>query len=95
MTTMDHRRETFTVDELHDEVRHVTTDAGLEELDETRMLEASKGLRLERCTTGVFGIGRTNDLDGDLRAKDLVSGTKDVRHPAASQDGAKAVSPVE
>ena len=90
-----HLVEARAVDELHDEVGHVPVDAGFEELDQSRMREASKGLRLLSEALGVFAVRGTDDLDRDVGAVHLVDGAKDVGHPAAAEQRAESVPSIK
>ncbi len=86
--------EARTVNELHDEVRHVAVDAALVELDQAGVREASQRLRFLGEALRVLAVRRPDDLDRDVGAVDLVDGSKDVGHAAATQQGAESVPSV-
>jgi hypothetical protein len=97
-TLAEHRREVFAVDELHDDERTRVFGSVVEDIDDVRVVERGRGLRLlaeaghER---GVAPVFRPQHLDGDVAVESRIACAVHRRHAALAEQLDEPVTPAE
>ena len=71
--------------ELHDQVRVVTGESGVQQSDESRVFETLKGPSLLRQAPNEFGIARAHDLQRHGGAASFVERFIDIGHAASTE----------